>query len=205
MRSPKPSDRKSRPRVRRKKEAPKTTGSRSLKRLGRELPTIEEFNQIDRDVVTAHDRAVAILLVAQVERFLELALVSHLFMQDEDTVDLLVSRDGPLSSFYSKILLAYAMGFIALIEKDDLDRLRQIRDAFAHTVRPISFETVEIATLIDALRSSQGHSPHEPTTDDAPSLAKLIAAYITENPHRVKFVDACRKLSLQMLQAGRRR
>jgi hypothetical protein len=123
MRPPKPPNVTPSPRTRRKKGAPSSTpaGKPSLKKLGREIPTIEEFNQIDQDVLTAHDRAVAILLASQVERFLEMAVISHLFLQDDSTIELLVARDGPLASFHSKIILAYAMGFIASTEKDDLD------------------------------------------------------------------------------------
>jgi DNA-binding MltR family transcriptional regulator len=209
MRSPKPPDRDSAPRPRRRRKdgssnRPTQTvpAKPSLKKLGREIPTIDEFNQIDREVLTAHDRAVAILLVSQVERFLEMTIISHLFRQDDNTIYLLIARDGPLSSFYSKITLGYAMGFITDPEKDDLNNLREIRNAFAHTLRPITFKTEQIASRIDMLHAARGHSNYEEYTSDS-SIAGMITAY-AENQYRVKFVDACRKLSLQMLAARRR-
>ena len=210
-RPPKPIDLAPATRVRSRKKAaasiptasvpPKKT---SLRRLGREIPTMEEFNQIDRDAITAHDRAVAILLSSQVERFLEISVISHFSRQDDDTAKLLVARDGPLASFYSKIVIAYAMGFISENEKNDLDKVRQIRNAFAHILRPITFKTEQIADLIDALHAAKGHP--SPLINDLHegSLAAMIEGYVVDNHHRLKFIDACRKLSLQILKAGRR-
>src|ERR1700730_9404901 len=92
---PKPPDRASSPRHRsRKKDISSVStdakaAKRTLRTLGREIPSI-----------------------AQLDRFLEIAIVSHLFHQDEATVAMLVGRDGPLSTFSAKIRLAYAMGFI---------------------------------------------------------------------------------------------
>jgi hypothetical protein len=96
------------------KPATQTKTQRStLRTLSREIPSLDEFAQISHEVHHAHDRTAAILLVSQVERFLEIAIVSHLFHQDEATVKTLVNIGGPLSTFSAKIHLAYAMGFIS--------------------------------------------------------------------------------------------
>lgn len=204
----KPVGREARPRFPKKKSAPmlpaKSAAPKSLSKLGREFPTIEEFNQIDREVLTAHDRAVVILLATQVERFLELAIISHLPRNDDDTIEVLVGRDGPLGSFNAKIWLAYALGIITDFEKSDLDGIRKIRNAFAHAVRPISFKTEQIASLIDGLNAAKGFRADASDDSSVTPLAKAIAGYIVDNPHRVKFSDACRKLSVMVLRAGRR-
>jgi DNA-binding MltR family transcriptional regulator len=162
------------------------------------MPTIEEFNQIDSEVHLVHDRAAAILLVAQVERFLEVAIVARLSRgRDEATVESLVGRDGPLSTFSSKIRLAYAMGLIEDIERDDLDKLREIRNLFAHAMRPVTFDTDQVQERIYALKSAAGHSP-----DDLVPVSPLASALLgrSTNPHRLNFIEACRKLSSMILK-----
>jgi DNA-binding MltR family transcriptional regulator len=160
------------------------------------MPTIEEFDQIDREAHLVHDRAAAILLVAQVERFLEMAIIGRLARRDETTVDTLVTRDGPLSTFSAKIRLAYAMRIIEDIERDDLDKIREIRNLFAHAMRPVTFNSDAVVMRIAALKSAQGHPP-----EDLEPLSPLAAALLgrSDNPNRLRFIVACRKLSSMIL------
>ena len=204
---PKPPDRASSPRHRsRKKDISSVStdakaAKRTLRTLGREIPSMDEFDQIDREVHHVHDRAAAILLVAQVDRFLEIAIVSHLFHQDEATVAMLVGRDGPLSTFSAKIRLAYAMGFISEEERKDLDLLREVRNAFAHALRPITFTNELIIGHIAAFKCAMGHSP-----DDLIPISPLAAviAGVSPDPNRRKFIEGCRKMSLAILKSARR-
>jgi hypothetical protein len=195
-RPPKPPDRASSPRHRQRNLSDGTTQTktprRTLSTLGRELPSMDEFEQIDREVLYVHDRAAAILLVSQVERFLEIAIVSRLFHQDKATVATLVS------TFSAKIRLAYAMGFISEEERKDLDRLREVRNAFAHALRPITFTNELIIGHTAALKCAMGHSP-----DDLMPRSPLAAAVagISQDPNRLKFIEGCRKMSLAILNS----
>ena len=149
---------------------------------------------------------IAILLASEIERFLELTTISYLSRTDEETVDLLVDRDGPLASFCSKIRLAYALAIISPDERDDLEAVRQIRNAFAHTLRPISFKTEQVATLVNTLHTAK--SWRAATTEEGREpnpLALALIGYVNANPERLKFVHACRKLSLLLLRAFRHR
>lgn len=180
--------------------------SPTLRQLGRAIPTIAEFEQIDREMTTAHDRAVALLLASQVQRYVEITAISHLVRRDEETTKTLVDRGGPLGSFNSTIRLAYALGIITANERDDLDTVRQIRNAFAHTLLPIDFKTEQIAKLIEKMWAVKGYRSGTDTTVPYPetSLAALLARYSIENDMRLKFIHACRALSFRILKGARR-
>src|SRR5947199_10581635 len=116
-RPPKPPDRESNPRTKK----PRGEQKPSIATLIRALPFDSDFTQIDKDVDLVHDRAAAILLACELELYLELILLSKLPVRDEDSTKALLERDGPLSGFYSKILLAHALGIINEDAKHDLD------------------------------------------------------------------------------------
>jgi hypothetical protein len=109
-RPPKPPDRDPRPRHRRRGKS--VVSPRTISTLIRQRPTLQDFDQLDREVKYVHPRSATILLAAEVELNLELSILTKLPRNDNETTKLLVDRDGPLSSFYAKIHLAYAMGII---------------------------------------------------------------------------------------------
>ena len=56
------------------------------------------------------------------------------------------SHNGPLSSFSNIILISYSLGLIDLLERKELDTVRQIRNALAHSPLTISFSDDLVAT-----------------------------------------------------------
>jgi hypothetical protein len=64
--------------------------------------------------------------------------------------------DGPISSFAAKIDLGYALDITADATHQELDKIRQIRNAFAHTRDALSFETEPIKSLFEALARPSG-------------------------------------------------
>jgi DNA-binding MltR family transcriptional regulator len=53
--------------------------------------------------------------------------------------------DRPLGTFSSRIKIAYALGIIGGKSRHDLDIVGNIRNAFAHGMRDLAFDTKEIA------------------------------------------------------------
>jgi DNA-binding MltR family transcriptional regulator len=90
-------------------------------------------------------RGAAILLAANVESAIEAIIESSLPLNSKKDLEPLYARDGALSSLYSKIHLGYAMGLYDDKIRDDLNVIRRVRNAFAHTRRPIDFGTPEIS------------------------------------------------------------
>ena len=94
-----------------------------------------------------------------VQDVLNSLILSRLERRDTDTAEELTSRDGPLYSFASAILLAYGMGLIEKEVKTRLDTIRRVRNAFAHAYRPVSFKTTSIADACHSLRKPRTAHP----------------------------------------------
>jgi DNA-binding MltR family transcriptional regulator len=59
-----------------------------------------------------------------------------------------------LGSFASKITMAYALNIITRDIYSDLETIRKIRNAFAHSPDILNFESKSIAPLLDRLKKS---------------------------------------------------
>src|SRR6266478_1236013 len=193
-RPPKPPDVASAPRQRGrgadkiKSEAP----TRTIHTLIREAPSRLEFDQVDKEALQIHSRSAAILLAAHIEFSLEYAILIRLKRNDEKTVKLLVDRDGPLSGFYAKIQLAYALGVFESDALYDLNIIRRVRNAFAHSPRPIDFTTEEIKKECLLLRCVKDM--------EIPEI-KPNPEY-TSDPIRRRFTLACRILADDIVLAS---
>src|SRR3546814_9114869 len=69
--------------------------------------------------------------------------------RDEVTWGLLTGDGGPLGSFSNKMLAAYAFGIITDVIKSNIDTVRHIRNAFAHTMAPLTFSHAAIVTSLE--------------------------------------------------------
>lgn len=95
------------------------------------------------------DRAVAILGASMLEAALESALRRSLV--EHSVARNLFGRQGPLSTFAAKSDIAFAMGILSEWERRDLDRIRRVRNHFAHELRARSFDEQPASQLCDAL------------------------------------------------------
>jgi hypothetical protein len=64
---------------------------------------------------------------------------------ENDDIGRIFGRMGALSNFAAKIEIAYMFDLIDKAIRDDLRRIKSIRNAFAHTTRYVYFETPQIA------------------------------------------------------------
>ena len=67
-------------------------------------------------------------------------------ISDKKSIEL-TSEHGALNTFGSRIQSAYCLGLLTSEERNDLDLIRRIRNPFAHSVRPPSFEEGKIRGL----------------------------------------------------------
>ena len=115
------------------------------------------------------DRAVAVLTAAFLDHQLE-SLLRRFFRQVRET-DSLFEPMQPLASFSARIKLAYVLGLIDRQSQRELNRVRKIRNLFAHDRRPLSFADSKIANACSALEFPDalrgGHRGCGPRTDHA--------------------------------------
>jgi hypothetical protein len=111
----------------------------------RDLSRIQPEFQEAMDVTNAlgkevHPIATAVLGAVMVEHELETLLRSKFQRKDDKTWEMLVADNGPLNSFYSKIIAGYALGIYDEGMRNDLNIVRNIRNAFAHSKRLLHFD-----------------------------------------------------------------
>ena len=94
---------------------------------------------------TESDRGCALIAGSITENSLEQILRTRLIPLGKEKMDELFGFDGPLGTFSSKIKIAYAFGLIDVKIRDDLDRVREIRNTFAHSKVAVEFATPEIS------------------------------------------------------------
>jgi DNA-binding MltR family transcriptional regulator len=123
----------------------------SLKALTHAKPTVDEQLATMKEMAALPDRAIAIIITAPIEDGLEdLILTTMIYDLNKTDKDGLFSGEAPLARFSSKIRLGFALGLFGRETRRDLDRLRMIRNAFAHARKDISFKTAEVAAICRA-------------------------------------------------------
>jgi hypothetical protein len=81
-------------------------------------------------------------------------LIEAFLIQGNSAKQLLEGFNAPLGTFSARIKMAYSLGLITKRQNADLDRLRRIRNEFAHNWEPVSFNDQKVADLIKALHFS---------------------------------------------------
>src|SRR5690348_9432004 len=104
----------------------------------------EDFEQFYNEFQGESDRACAILGAVILDEQLR-ALLEAFCIDDSGAVaKLFKGPAAPLATFSSRTSAAYALGLVPRSERRDLDLIRHIRNAFAHQLHGLSFESDEI-------------------------------------------------------------
>jgi hypothetical protein len=121
---------------------------RSISHREASLDDMEEFQrQVDDE---KNDRGACILMATNVEIALSHA-VFRVLDWDDDTFGKLTSEEGPAGTLSQKIHLGRALRIYGPETYNNLDYIRLIRNAFAHSHSPISFETKEVKDAVALL------------------------------------------------------
>lgn len=83
-------------------------------------------------LTTNSDTEVAVIVASYVDAALE-ALLRNFLIDDQNEADELLGADRPIGSFGARIRTAYVLGLITRQERDDLKRIKDIRNEFAHS------------------------------------------------------------------------
>ena len=95
------------------------------------------------------DRAAAIVGASVVERELTDLLLAGL-LDVKESRKIVESPTGPLSTFHAKIKAAYVTGLISVELLGDLERVRKVRNLFAHKHQRLSFDDAAVAGHVRA-------------------------------------------------------
>ncbi len=124
----------------------------TLRDLARIAPEGQEIFKTIVELADQPDRTAAIVAAAFLERAIENAITSRLKHRDEETLKgLFEDASGPLATFDAKIRVGYALDLFGPTTRGDFDRIRKIRNAFAHALIDVTFDTELIAAELAKL------------------------------------------------------
>jgi len=168
----------------------------ALAGLSRRVPEGMDLLMAISGAENERDRSEALVRGALVEDALQRAILNRMRALDAPDGRRLFGPNAPLSSFYGQIAVAYAIKIIGPRTRDDLDCIREIRNAFAHTISRIEFTTPEVAAHCAHLqlpaRFPPGWGPHDlPWPPTASEPRRLFLA--TTNLLWTYLMDAARE------------
>ena len=126
----------------------------------------KRFQNVRRELAKESDRGLALYATAHIDTELEKLLKKKLIGSEKHVKEIL-SFNGPLGTFSSKVKLSYSLGLIDKVMMDDINILRKIRNEFAHSDEAISFNTQNMKDLCDNLQLNVKEA-------DTPSRKKFI-------------------------------
>jgi len=176
-------------------EKPPKPRKPSLHDLTRQLPTTDQFESIITDAAAMDPRAAALVLASITDNLLEFAIRLNFVSLSEKRFNVLFRNPtAPLSSFSAKIAVGHALGLYGEEFRSQLDRLRGIRNAFAHAMLPVTFDEPLIAEecrKLDPARLTSGqykpeeNSPRERFTVVSTMIATHLIKSIGALSHKI--------------------
>jgi hypothetical protein len=116
------------------KKGPKPPRQRRLSVLG-------DWADIYRELSDGDDRAKAIVAAAYVENNLAMAILARFrLLNDADQKHLYDSEHSALTTFSAKIDIGWALNLYDVAVREDLHRIRKIRNKFAHDLHVRTFD-----------------------------------------------------------------
>lgn len=113
----------------------------------------DSLNRLQQSIRSLDERGLILSLASFAEEALG-DLIRAFLIPGESAEQLLDGFNAPISTLSTRIKIAFSLGLITKRQCEDLDRLRRIRNEFAHSWEPISFADQKIASHISALHFS---------------------------------------------------
>jgi DNA-binding MltR family transcriptional regulator len=133
------------------------------------------LNRLHRILRQLDERGLVLALAAFAEEALG-DLIKAFLIPGDPAKQLLEVFNAPLGTFSARIKMAYSLGLVTKRQHADLDRLRRIRNEFAHNWEPMSFNDQKVADHITALHFSSidDDFPASPVEKVRTSLGSLL-------------------------------
>jgi hypothetical protein len=133
--------------------ASKSSVSARLKKLAKEIPsdTVAHDLLSRLEDIPYFDHAAATMGASLIEKALEVAILSRLIPMNDDDRKRLFDYDhrGPLADLSARIRMGRVLGLYGPHTMNDLTKIREIRNAFAHSLYFLTFTTDEVAGMCD--------------------------------------------------------
>lgn len=112
----------------------------------------KDYDRIFDEMWTLNDRSIILVASSLLGHSLEKLISSRLRKPNTSKEkEVLFSDFGILGSFSQQIWMAYFINLIGPNTRQDLDKIRLIRNVCAHDMNPISFDQEELSSRIQSL------------------------------------------------------
>ena len=157
-------------------------------------PHLTEFSSFLKELNRESDRGAALISAVMLDDLIERIILAFL-LDNKDTKKLLSGFNAPLGTFSARTLAAYSLGLISEQEYEECNRLRLVRNEFAHNVHQ-AFGDQKVKDLCANLTYAAKEFPNHPDPPKAQFLTSATALILTltNRPHYV---------SLHRLQFGK--
>lgn len=160
------------------------------------------INLLARSLDNLDERGLVLSLSAFAEDALG-SLLKAFMVPSEATAQLLEGFNAPLGTFSARTKAAYALGLITKDQFQDLERLRKIRNEYAHTWRPLSLSQPKIAALVKAMEFSRlDERCPETLSDKVRTTMSCVLAELRSAAHQILEQGAQAQLTGNHLVAG---
>jgi hypothetical protein len=166
-----------------------------LRSLSRQEASMDDMREFQRQVrQESNDRGATLLVTANCDLALTQSIYRVLKVPD-DFRQRLEAEGGPLNTFSQRIMMGRALAIYGEVMQHNLDLLRHLRNAVAHSHVPITFETTEVAEAIGQFRPQTLLPPHNLGAESKP---------YPDEP-RARFHHACETMSHNLIVWGWRK
>jgi DNA-binding MltR family transcriptional regulator len=117
-----------------------------------QLPHLNRVIEFRESLTPETDRGCGVAAPAFIDEELKFLLQSVL-ADDDKLIEQAFSQSGPLASFSARIDFGFLMGLLSRVAWRDLHIIRKVRNDFAHSAKPLSFDD-------DAIRSRCSELSH---------------------------------------------
>jgi hypothetical protein len=131
----------------------------TMKRFYNDRLHVETTEELRAELLGGNDRSTIITIASHAEGNLETLIglsLPHLRKADEKDWNETFRHDGPLGTFSSTIKMAFYMTLIDEGLRDQLDELRDMRNAVAHTKRRVTFDDVQLQNVARRIIAPKG-------------------------------------------------
>jgi len=111
-----------------------------------------ELSAIVEEMRDQTDRGAAILAASILSTYLERAILTKLIPTSNRRREKLFRGFGPLSTLSARIEIAYSLGLFEESYYLRLNAIKDIRNEFAHSIEPTTFESKNIKILSNKLK-----------------------------------------------------
>jgi DNA-binding MltR family transcriptional regulator len=111
----------------------------------------DEFVEVLDELEKDGPRGAVLIGHALLENLMMRVLQSRMIDLSKDEQDRLFGGIGPLASMGSRVRIAYAFGIIGKPARDSLNRLRELRNLFAHSGHKIGFDHPRVVEICRSL------------------------------------------------------